>query len=89
MPVARQRTVYGVARDLTERKRMEAQLRELAVSDDLTALRNRRGFLLLAEQELKLVRDRHKDVHLWLIFADLDGLKAINDQWGHEHVDDS
>lgn len=50
----------------------------------VTNLRNRRGFLLLAEQELKLVRERGKDVHLWLIYADLDGLKQINDQMGHD-----
>lgn len=80
-------TVYAVARDLTERKNIEAQLRDLSLRDDLTNLRNRRGFLLLAEQELKLVRDRRRetpDIHLWLIFADVDGLKAINDQHGHD-----
>ena len=87
VPNLEQQTVYAVARDLTERKQMETQLRELSLRDDLTSLRNRRGFLLLAEQELKLVRDRRRerpDIYLWLIFADLDGLKRINDQFGHD-----
>jgi len=87
VPSREHQTIYAVARDLTERKRTEAQLRELSLRDDLTSLRNRRGFLLLAEQELKLVRDRRRDtpdIHLWLIFADLDGLKRINDQFGHD-----
>jgi diguanylate cyclase (GGDEF)-like protein/PAS domain S-box-containing protein len=87
VPSREQQTIYAVARDLTERKQMEAQLRELSLRDDMTSLRNRRGFLLLAEQELKLVRDRRHDgpaIHLWLIFADLDGLKRINDQLGHD-----
>jgi diguanylate cyclase (GGDEF)-like protein/PAS domain S-box-containing protein len=88
VPIPDQEIIYAVARDLTEHKRSETQLRELSLTDDLTNLRNRRGFLLLAEQELKLVRDRRRkdaDVHLWLIFADVDGLKQINDKFGH-HV---
>lgn len=87
VPVPEQQIIYGVARDLTERKRAEAELHALSLTDELTNLRNRRGFLVLAEQELKLVRDRRRkdvDVHLWLIFADIDGLKQINDQLGHD-----
>jgi diguanylate cyclase (GGDEF)-like protein/PAS domain S-box-containing protein len=87
VPSPEHQTIYAVARDLTERKNVEVQLRELSLRDDLTSLRNRRGFLLLAEQELKLVRDRRRetpDIHLWLIFADVDGLKSINDQLGHD-----
>jgi diguanylate cyclase (GGDEF)-like protein/PAS domain S-box-containing protein len=87
VPSREHQTIYAVARDLTERKLSEAQLRELSLRDDLTSLRNRRGFLLLAEQELKLVRDRRRDapdIHLWLIFTDLDGLKHINDEFGHD-----
>lgn len=88
VPMIEQQIIYAVARDLTERKRAEAQLHALSLTDDLTNLRNRRGFLLIAEQELKLVRSKRGQdigVHLWLIFADVDGLKQINDQLGH-HV---
>jgi diguanylate cyclase (GGDEF)-like protein len=66
------------------RKQAEKQLQDLTLTDDLTVLRNRRGFLLLADQELKLIRQRHLGMHLWLIYADMDGLKQINDTLGHE-----
>jgi diguanylate cyclase (GGDEF)-like protein len=66
----------------TQRQQVEAQLRELTLTDDLTGLRNRRGFLLLAEQELKLAK--RAGIRLWLLFADLDYLKQINDRLGHE-----
>lgn len=68
----------------TQRKRAESELKELALMDDLTELRNRRGFLLLTEQELRLARNKRMGLDLWLIFADLDGLKQINDTLGHQ-----
>ena len=68
----------------TRRKQAEAQLQELTLTDELTGLRNRRGFLLLSEQELKLARNQRTGIGLWLIYADLDGLKQINDRLGHE-----
>ena len=68
----------------TRRKQAELQLQELTLTDDLTGLRNRRGFLLLTEQELKLARNKRTGIGLWLIYADLDGLKQINDRLGHE-----
>jgi diguanylate cyclase (GGDEF)-like protein/PAS domain S-box-containing protein len=86
VPIPDQDIIYAVARDLTAHKASEERLRDLSLTDELTSLRNRRGFLLLAEQEMKLVRDRRRkdnDVHLWVVFADLDGLKQINDQFGH------
>jgi diguanylate cyclase (GGDEF)-like protein len=67
-----------------QRKLAESRLKELALMDDLTALRNRRGFLLLTEQELMLARNKRIGLDLWLIFADLDGLKQINDTLGHQ-----
>lgn len=66
------------------RKEAEIQLRDLTLTDDLTGLRNRRGFLLLAEHEIKLARNQRTDLTLWLLFADLDGLKQINDSLGHD-----
>jgi GGDEF domain-containing protein len=42
------------------------------------------NFLLLTEQELKLARNKRTGIGLWLIYADLDGLKQINDSLGHE-----
>jgi diguanylate cyclase (GGDEF)-like protein/PAS domain S-box-containing protein len=79
------RAVLGNSMDLTERKRMEEQIHSLSITDSLTGLHNRRGFLTLAEQQLKF-SDRHQRDML-LFFADLDGMKRINDTLGHEEGD--
>ncbi|HOG07509.1 MAG: PAS domain S-box protein [Syntrophales bacterium] len=74
-----------VSRDITDRKRMEEELRRLSISDQLTGLYNRRGFMTLAEQQLKLaVRVRQGFL---LYFADMDNLKAVNDRFGHYEGD--
>jgi diguanylate cyclase (GGDEF)-like protein len=67
------------------RKRMEAKVMRLSVTDELTGLNNRRGFLLRAEQMLKLVTRVHTQG--WLIYIDLDGLKRVNDLHGHDTGD--
>jgi len=56
-------------------------LQNLSHKDDLTGLHNRRGFLILAEQQIKLAR-RQRTPFL-LLFMDLDQLKHINDTLGH------
>jgi diguanylate cyclase (GGDEF)-like protein/PAS domain S-box-containing protein len=71
----------AIARDITERKRAIEELESLSLTDDLTGLYNRRGFLTLVEQELK--HAMRTDERFVLVFADLDGLKQINDQFGH------
>ena len=71
----------GIARDVTGRKEQELALRSLTTIDDLTKLYNRRGFLTLAERHLKLAVRKKAGVSL--LFADLDGLKKINDTCGH------
>jgi len=63
----------------------EAAYRRLSTIDELTGLPNRRGFSELAEQQLK-VACRYCQP-LVLCFADLDGLKSINDQLGHSAGD--
>jgi diguanylate cyclase (GGDEF)-like protein len=64
---------------------MEAEILALSITDQLTGLHKRRGFLSLAGQQLKLA-ERNKRGML-LFFADLDGLKWINDTLGHEEGD--
>jgi diguanylate cyclase (GGDEF)-like protein/PAS domain S-box-containing protein len=77
--------VEGLAHDITERRRMEEGLKALSLNDGLTGLYNRRGFITLAEQQLKFA-DRVKRGTV-LLFADLDGLKLINDSFGHREGD--
>ena len=70
-----------LARDITAQLRYERDLHALALVDELTGLHNRRAFTLFAEQEL--ARARRNGRTPVLVFADLDGLKQINDQYGH------
>jgi diguanylate cyclase (GGDEF)-like protein/PAS domain S-box-containing protein len=78
-------SVKGVARDITERKRVEEKLRELSLIDELTGLNNRRGFFLLATQQMKNA-DRFNQ-GIALLYADLDKMKWINDNLGHKEGD--
>lgn len=71
----------GTVMDISERKRAEETIRELSLVDELTGLRNRRGFTHLTEIELMLARRMGRE--LWLFYADLDGMKQINDSFGH------
>ncbi len=77
--------VVAVYTDITERVRMEEELRAMALVDELTGLYNRRGFLTLARQQLKTA-NRMK-TRLSLLFSDFDGLKRINDTFGHAEGD--
>lgn len=62
------------------------ELRELANHDELTGLASRRFFHEQLQQAILDARDSHQSFAL--LFADLDGLTAINDQFGH-HVGDA
>ena len=77
--------LVGIGHDITERKRVEEMLRSLSLTDDLTRLYNRRGFLLLAEQQLK--RAHRMKGNALLLFGDVDSLKNINDTLGHAQGD--
>jgi len=72
--------------DVTENVELRRQLQELSVTDELTGLANRRGFLMLAEQQRKLVKRGHSMV---LLYMDLNDFKSINDTLGHNAGDDA
>ena len=83
-PIVEDYTILGAVvafADIADRKKMEERLRESAMTDELTALFNRRGFMTLADKLIKIsVRDK---TDLLLIFVDFDNLKWINDSLGH------
>jgi len=60
---------------------MYQQAQKLAVTDPLTNISNRRGFLILADQRMKLAKRNNS--HLGLFYFDVDQFKTINDQFGH------
>jgi diguanylate cyclase (GGDEF)-like protein len=72
-------------RDLTERKRWERSIEALTFVDDLTGLYNRRGFSMFASQQLRFAARTGQRVVL--VSVDIDGLKAINDTFGHGEGD--
>jgi diguanylate cyclase (GGDEF)-like protein/PAS domain S-box-containing protein len=76
-----------VVRDITERKKLEDTLRNSSLKDDLTGLLNRRGLLKQAAPYFDFAR-RQKEA-LLLLFIDLDGMKKINDEFGHNEGDNA
>ena len=68
-------------RDVSQRKALEEQLRQLATTDPLTSTLNRRAFQQRAEHELS--RSQRQGTALCLAILDLDHFKRVNDQHGH------
>jgi len=61
---------------------LETEIQDLSLRDPLTGLYNLRGFRLLAEQALRLARRSHRSFSV--LFVDVDDLKQINDELGHQ-----
>ncbi len=74
--------LLAVARDITKRKCAEDELRQLASTDSLTGLPNRRHFIGQLEEELARVQ-RHDALRAAVLMLDLDHFKLINDRHGH------
>ena len=70
---------------MVQRALREEMLRDLSLQDDLTGLYNRRGLLTLAEQRVREAERLRQGFDV--VFADLDGLKKINDTLGHPEGD--
>ncbi len=79
--------VVVVSRDITELKHLETELRQMAATDSLTGLPNRRYFIEQLEQELaRLHRDQGRCASVLML--DADHFKKINDTFGHAAGDD-
>jgi len=87
--------IYGIvclAINISRRKKMEmalrqseAKLREIAITDELTSLLNRRGFMTMATKQLQVAK--RQEGHVFLMYADVDNLKWVNDHLGHHAGD--
>ncbi len=78
-------TEKAALRDLADMVEREIAALHLAAVDELTGISNRRGFELLATKVLEICKRR--DLSSTVAYFDLDGLKAINDELGHNHGD--
>jgi diguanylate cyclase (GGDEF)-like protein/PAS domain S-box-containing protein len=77
--------LFCIARDVTEQNQQEQKIIKMAYTDPLTGLLNRRG---LFEHTDKLIQSsRDNQTILGIIFMDMDRLKAVNDNLGHEYGD--
>jgi diguanylate cyclase (GGDEF)-like protein/PAS domain S-box-containing protein len=79
--------VIVVSRDITQRKAMESQLIEMATTDFLTGLPNRRQFLSRLEGELARLQ-RQATTSASVLMLDVDHFKLVNDRHGHAAGDD-
>jgi diguanylate cyclase (GGDEF)-like protein len=83
--MAKQKAEERLRQVLSELEEYNQKLSGLSQTDELTGLLNRRGFLSLGRQNLTLARRMGRRGNVF--FADLDGLKKINDSYGHQEGD--
>ena len=79
--------LVGIQQDISERKAMEEQLRDLAMHDPLTGLLNRRSFMNAMDGEYARVK-RRNDYMVGVLMLDIDHFKQVNDTYGHAVGDD-
>lgn len=72
----------GIKQDISERKRLEAELIQLATTDPLTGLPNRRRFMERLSEEINR-SERNSSHQVAVLMLDLDNFKTINDRYGH------
>lgn len=91
-PQTGEQYLVGIIRDFTEIRKVEYDLKQalkkleaLSNSDSLTKLSNRRYLITIADHQMRLARRTGQGT--LLLYADIDNLKQINDQYGHEEGD--
>ena len=73
---------FGISRDISDRKKAEEKIKSLSFHDSLTGLYNRAYF----DEELKRL-DTERQLPITIVMGDVNGLKVINDAYGHEKGD--
>jgi len=79
------KTKEKLRQTLLKLKNSNQKLEELSVLDELTGLYNRRGFYSVATKFIELAKRNHRE--FFIFFLDLNGLKKINDNYGHKEGD--
>jgi diguanylate cyclase (GGDEF)-like protein/PAS domain S-box-containing protein len=74
--------IYAIYNDITQRKREEKKIKYLSFHDQMTGLYNRRFF----ESEMERL-DKSRKLPISIIMSDINGLKKVNDKYGHAKGD--
>lgn len=83
--VKEKKLIQAIVRDVTERKRMQEELRLLSITDPLTGVYNRRYFIQKLKEEIDRAKRTNRSFSL--IMLDIDYFKNINDRFGHSTGD--
>jgi diguanylate cyclase (GGDEF)-like protein/PAS domain S-box-containing protein len=76
------RTLLGFVQDINRHKKLERRLSQLAMTDQLTGLANRRALLQSLESEWR--RHARYQTNVTILSLDIDHFKLVNDTWGHD-----
>ena len=71
--------------EIVERKKLEEKLRAASITDELTGLLNRRGFLAIAKKQVEIAKRDKRNFSI--LYLDLNEMKKINDEFGHKEGD--
>jgi diguanylate cyclase (GGDEF)-like protein len=71
--------------ELADRRQLEEKLHTASITDELTGLLNRRGFLIFAQKQLGIAKSKRRNFSI--LYLDVDEMKKINDEFGHKEGD--
>ena len=80
-------SIDNLNKEITKRKQLEEELKAISLTDELTGLHNRRAFNNLTEYLFKIAKRQKQG--LFILYADIDNFKEINDKFGHKDGDNA